>query len=529
VSLDEPRSRSHSAENVDPTRGVEVADEAADGVSDEDEIVASADEAATAEGDEGRVEDAPLALRWRVGCRALGIGCLVHLSLPDAHRLDWLVPNVVLAASAISLLFVPRPGTPRASATFVGIVVAKLVPLIFLGDQLTQSLVLALYASSALLFARAMPPRRDAPRRDAVDASTSRDAPRDVGHEPDAPHDATHARAVRLLLLGVYGLAAFHKTNRDFLDPAVSCATGGMRLLADNWSLPFPEGATGAMWPHLFLATEAALVLLGTWRPAWALLIAIAMHVPLTIVFAPAFAWVMLPGWVAFLRDEDLAHLGHVARTRRGWVLGLGLGAAIVSATLYFRDHWIPYPAWQLVELSLWILLAWLVVALVTRRGGALVGRLAWNERAGRFAFVPLAILLANGTTPYLGLQFHHTAAMLSNLRIDAGCWNHLLVPESVRIVDPYVRVETMTVGPRTPGPEVLITIARESLWHPASLRDATARWCEAGAAPIGLELRYEGRTLEVEDACTHLPLPSQTSGLFQTNLPRECPARCIH
>ena len=521
----------------------------------------------------------PLCLRWRVGCRALAVGCFVHLSLPDAHRLDWLVPNFVLAMAATSLLLPPRPGTARAYATFFGIALAKLVPLVFLGDQLTQSLLLALYAICALLFARALPPStnaqasldthdtphvRDTPHAqrphahrphahrphahrphahrphahgtpDAPDAPDTPDTPdaHDTPHASlesrDAPHDATHARAVRLLLLGVYGLAAFHKTNRDFLDPAVSCATGGMKLLADNWSLPFPDGASAAHWPHLFLLTEAALVLLGVWRPAWALLIALTMHVPLTIVFAPAFAWVMLPGWVAFLRDEDLVHLAHVWRTKRAWVIGLGLVPAITSAALYFRDHWIPYPAWQFVELSLWFLLAWLVVALVTRRGGVLTGRLAWNERTRSFTFVPLVILLLNGTTPYLGLQFHHAAAMLSNLRIDEGCWNHLLVPESVRVIEPYVRIEAMEVGPETPAPGALISHAREALWHPASLRDAVERWCDAGAAPVALELRFEGRRLLVDDACEHLPLPAQASGLFQTNLPRQCPARCIH
>lgn len=479
----------------------------------------------------------PLSLRWRVGCRALAIGCFVHLSLPDAHRLDWLVPNLVLAMAATSLLLAPRPGTARAYATFSGIALAKLVPLVFLGDQLTQSLLIALYSLCALLFARALPPptnanasphdTRDTPH--ANDTPHAHDTPHASLESRGAPHDATHARAIRLLLLGVYGLAAFHKTNRDFLDPAVSCATGGMKLLADNWSLPFPEGASAALWPHLFLLTEAALVLLGVWRPAWALLIALAMHVPLTIVFAPAFAWVMLPGWVAFLRDEDLAHLAHVWRTKRAWVIGLALVPAIASAALYFRDHWIPYPAWQLVELSLWFLLAWLVVALVTRRGGVLTGRLAWNERTRSFTFVPLAILLVNGTTPYLGLQFHHAAAMLSNLRIDEGCWNHLLVPESVRVVEPYVRIEAMEVGPETRAPEALITHAREALWHPASLRDAVERWCDAGAAPIALELRFEGRRVSVDDACDHLPLPAQARGLFQTNLPRRCPARCIH
>ncbi|MCA9612078.1 MAG: hypothetical protein KC586_04885, partial [Myxococcales bacterium] len=188
------------------------------------------------------------------------------------------------------------------------------------------------------------------------------------------------------------------------------------------------------------------------------------------------------------------------------------------------------YPAWQLVELSLWILLGGYVVALVTRRDGALTGRLANLERGRPGAWVPLGLLLLSGTTPYLGLQFHHAAAMLSNLRVDEGCWNHLLVPESVRGSDPYVRVEDIEVGPSVRGPEALKERARSMLWHPASLRTGIEDWCEAGAAPLRLTLRYHDTRHEVRDACVDpLPLPWQPPGLFQTNLPRECPARCIH
>lgn len=461
------------------------------------------------------LEDPPLSLRWRAWCRAFGFGCLVHLTLPDAHRVAWIVPNVLLGAAALSLLAPPRPRSRRFVVTFAAVALSKLASLVFGGDQLTQSVVLLLSALSALALVR---------------APTARDA---------APHDATHAHGLRLLFLGVYGLAAFHKTNRDFLDPTFSCATGGMRLLAENWSLPLPEGAADAAWPHLFLATEAALVVLGGWRPAYALLVALLMHLPLTIVFAPAFAWVMLPGWLSFLRDEDLAHLRRTWQQRRRAVLALGLAPAAASATLYFRDHWVAYPAWQLVELSLWLLLALYSVALVTRRGGALMGRLAWSEarpdaarpnaRHRRLARIPLLLLLAVGATPYLGVQFHHAGAMLSNLRVDEGCWNHLVIPESVRWRDPYVRVEAITPGPGTPGPEALATHARSLLWNPASLREAVARWCEAGAAPLALELRYHGRSVLTDDACVALPLPWEPSGLFQTNLPRECPARCIH
>ncbi|MBX3251145.1 MAG: hypothetical protein KF901_28470 [Myxococcales bacterium] len=449
--------------------------------------------------------------RWSTWCRAFGVGNLVHLTLPDTHALAWLVPNLLLGGGALSLLIrPPTPGTLRFALSFGGIAVGALWPLLFLGDQLTQSVALTLSALAALVL---VPPTRNS--------------------------DAALAAALRWITLGVYAIAAFHKLNADFLDPEVSCATGGVELLAANWSLPLSDQHLSAFWPALFLATEAGLVALAIARPALALLGALLMHIPLTIVFAPAFAWVMLPGWVAFLRDEDVAWIATVWRTRRRLVLTLGLAPAIASAALYFRDHWIPYPAWQLVELSLWLLLGLYAVALVTRapeRGDALRGRLAWTDRdeglRWRHRLAPLfaCVIAANAATPYLGVQFHHAGAMLSNLRVDEGCWNHLLVPERVRLYDPYVRVSRFDAGGAIRGPAALSEHVRERLWHPASFRAALTRYCAAGAAPLALELTYRGAQHATRDACAAPPpLPSQAEGLFQTNLLRECPQRCIH
>ena len=442
-------------------------------------------------------------LRYRVWARAWALGALAHLTLPDALQLSWLVPDLLLLTGALVLLVrPPAPPSRLFVAAWLAAAVGLAWPLLALGDQLTQSGYLLGGALAALLTLR----RGD---------------------------DRDLAAAIRLLTLLVYAVAAFHKLNHDFLDPSVSCATGGMRLLAANWSLPLDPPALRALWPPLFLGVELGLVALFLARPAIGAGLGVAMHIPLTIIFAPSFAWVMIPGWVAFFRDADLRHLGALLRRRWRPVLLLGGALGILSAALYFRDHWIAYPLWQLKELVLWPFAVFVALALARRPPGVLRGRLAWTEPGGPrrpFAWLLAALFLANAATPYLGLQFHHAGAMLSNLRVDAGCWNHLLVPEAVRLREPYVRLDEVRVGGAVRGPRALEAWAEERLWHPASAREAIGEWCARGAAPLALRLRHGDLDVRLEDACAEpLPLPEQPPGLFKTNLLRACPQRCIH
>jgi hypothetical protein len=78
-----------------------------------------------------------------------------------------------------------------------------------------------------------------------------------------------------------------------------------------------------------------------------------------------------------------------------------------------------------------------------------------------------------------------------------------------------------------------LIELLEERLWPPTALRDAVAEACRHGAAPLALEgfagERSEGDRWSTTDACARLPVPEGRPGLFQTNLERACPQRCIH
>jgi len=434
------------------------------------------------------VADADKGSAYSRYARAYAIGSLAHLTLPDAWQLSWLLPDLLLLAAAGLLWW--RPTRIAWALAAIGLA----VPLVFLGDQLTQSVYLLGCALAGVLAA---------------------DAPRSV------------VQSARALTVGTYVVAGFHKLNRDFFEPSVSCASGGMQLLAENWSLPIAPESLAAVWPPLFLGAELGLALLLWRRPGVAMPMALLMHIPLTIVFAPSFAWVMAAGWVACLEERQQDAMLATWRARWPVVVGSGLVGGGVSAALYFRDHWVPYPAWQLKELALWVVLAWVV--LTWREAPQVMRAARCRPRVERRWLAPAMGLLfaANAMTPYLGLQFHHAGAMLSNLRIDEGCWNHLLVPESVRTRDPYVRVEALHTDAR--GEHALRELARERLWHPADLRDAVDRWCDQGAAPLRLRFEYAERTHETTDACETLPLPAQPRGLFQTNLHRLCPNVCVH
>jgi hypothetical protein len=343
---------------------------------------------------------------------------------------------------------------------------------------------------------------------------------------------------VRVLTAGTYAIAAIHKLNRDFLDPSVSCANAGVSVLADNWAvsaLAAPKLA--AAWPFLFLAAELAAATLLVVRPSAGMLLALLMHIPLTIVFAPSFAFVMISGWACFLTEREIAHLGETLRARWKWIVALGIALGTASFVLYMQRHWVVYPFWSFKEALLWTGVVWLVIALVRRPPGALGWWSAWRERPPhglRWApWIAGALWLANGLTPYTGLQIHHTGAMLSNLRIDRGCWNSLLFPESMRAIEPYVRIDEVELGDIS-GREELEAQVTETLFSPAQLRTESRSWCAHGAAPVRVRGTYQGRAFESPDLCDEdaWPLPEPAlPGLrrYQTNLPRPCPHRCIH
>ncbi len=453
---------------------------------------------------------------YPIYARAYGLATLARLSLPDAMEGRWLLVALVHLAGASMLLF---------NGCILGwllCLIGALSGVLWLGDVLTQSAYLVLCALSALGCAMAQWRGRDGFLRDGLPV------------------------AIRVVTVGFYAWAVIHKLNRDFLDSGTSCANGGLeRLVSSSRFVEFSQwfGATLATdaraWPIVYVAIELGVVALLLRRPAWGVLCAAMMHVPLTIIFAPSFALVMASGWVCFFRIAELEALGRSFRHWWRWILLVAGGAWCVSQRLFFVGRWSTDPDWCIKEGLVWILVVWLGLTIVRRADaqheGDFRGPGVWLDRAARpekcWALVMGLLVVANGLTPYLGLQFHHTGAMLSNLRIDAACHNSLIFPLGLQVRDPYVRIESIGLAP---GPTTADSVAyiQSRLFSMRALYRARRRWCAKQTEALVVTVTHGGRRVEVPNLCAEqgwpfgLPLPMRR---FQATLPRTCHQRCIH
>lgn len=452
----------------------------------------------------------PRDLRYRIVVWCFVIGSASHLWLADAWQLDWVPANLVYLVGLAVLLAGGGPVGWALSA------VGLAIPLLFLRDQLTQSVFLLAVSLAGTLYT-------------SVDAAPGR--------------VDSFFSTVRGLTVVTYSLAVFHKLNEQFLDPRYSCANYGMDEVYTYWNLePGLFAALEPIHPYVALGFEIAIplaYLLG-WRHL-ARTVAVIFHIPLTMTMAPAFAFVMAVGHAAFLTDSDIEGLRETFRKHRRWLLSAA--AFITAVSLAMHGAW-PEPLMVPREFALWLCLLWFPLQGARRLRAREAPRPpeegARGPRPNRGARLIVGLFLLNGFTPYLGLQFQHAAAMLSNLRIDEGCWNHYLVPESARLTDDYVRVEQAWFG--EPGRiEEYEKIVLEQLWSPPQIRQMRRNWCRDELRPFHMRGTFRGRTWEIQDLCDEAEAwPFTDDGVlgveifgdylrFQKNLMRECPQECIH
>jgi hypothetical protein len=355
-----------------------------------------------------------------------------------------------------------------------------------------------------------------------------------------------------------YLVSAFHKANLTFLhDPIHSCAQEGWRRLAAWWPAPWTDLLAPSWldpWLGLIIVlVEVALGLALLVAPRLGLTAAALFHASLLVTFEPVFGLVMALGFVCRLGPPPVRWwLRHARPLVWTALFGLAWGAWLAVQPMGALARWDLAPRWAL--------------HIVAAMGGLLAWRDPWPcawgwplpRRAGRdpaqarppgiLAPSPapplalasiLALYLTHAMTPYLGHSVQHAGAMLSNLRIDEGCWNHVLVPRRLALHDPYIRIDHARLGEF--GDARREALLRATLWSSTALRQIRRNWCVQRYRPFRLEGTHLGATFVLDDLCDPAtPLPSGP-GVFggpewvpgwlrlQKNLPRHCPEACIH
>ncbi len=450
---------------------------------------------------------------WRVMGIAFALGCFAHLLIADTWQLSWIVPDIFLLTGAIIVLLRP------CALGFILCIPGLLWPLLFLRDQLTQSVLLLLFSTSAataLLL----------PRFSIKDA----------------------IQTWRLILVSTYALATLHKLNTDFLNPSTSCANYGWSEILHTWDIPALTHISSPLFfdalPGIVIATEALLTtlyLLRLRRLAWTL--AIAFHLPLTMTMAPAFFFVMMIGHIAWAEEEDLTHIKKLTQSHPKTLAIILCTSLIPGGFSLALTRITPEPSMVVRELMIWALLGLSLSWPITSTWGSFLQRKkSILTRPSPLAMITGGfILLHSVLLPYTGKKMHHAGAMLSNLRTDAGCWNSIVFPESMRLTDDYIRVNSVYFHHPGHDPEYEQLLTQQ-LWSPPQLRQMQRNWCAPHNRPFFLQGTFKNRTFTIEDLCALQPheLPFKDAGIlnlelfpdalrFQKNLQRACPQKCIH
>jgi hypothetical protein len=241
----------------------------------------------------------------------------------------------------------------------------------------------------------------------------------------------------RVLLLVMYFFGVFHKINEGFLDPSVSCAVAlWERMPWPLYLLDHPAIHYLTIYGTFVVEAAIVVMLLVPKFRHLGIVLGIGFHGLLALsgyAMYPAFSTLTVALHVLYLSPAQAQHIVG-SDPFRGLVKGLASwrGALLLPAIMVLIGWFAIIGNFNLVAL-VWLILALLVAWVILFPGGRmpsrsdepagtlLWSRLGWLNLIGALFFVSCAL-------PYAGIKTAQSMNMFSNLRIEGGINNHLIM-----------------------------------------------------------------------------------------------------
>ncbi len=264
------------------------------------------------------------------------------------------------------------------------------------------------------------------------------------------------APAARLTFLICYGFAAFSKLNTHFIVADSSCARelADIQIAVSPW-LSRVSVPTLAGWMTVLCESSVALLLIPRRTRRYGILVGVVFHT--ILVISPAIAvfdfsmtvYTMLFLFAGANVGDELSKkvdaftkeapaIPELATTLLTPILiaiaGFMIGRSAMGYPLY-GDPTLTRLNW-LCNMPIAATVIYCTITLLFGKN-AISPSATFRPRMALHAIV-LALAVFNGLCPYLGLKTQGSFTMFSNLRTEAGHWNHLIVPASVRLIDGY-------------------------------------------------------------------------------------------
>ncbi len=263
---------------------------------------------------------------------------------------------------------------------------------------------------------------------------------KDTRDEKKSELDAAHISVFRISVIIAMFFATFHKLNADFFNPEVSCASALSKELSLWWRFPFPKFMLNVK-PYQIVLGEGLIPVLLIFYPRVGILFTLLFLGLIGHIGPTVFTMMMFMMACAFFRHEDGAIILKRLERHWSWLLVIILVVLGISSKLYTgKRTWFEFHVYQNVMITLVFCVLWSFTADWKERRNSVylktlltprfnLRTLFPSDKAIRIALISFALLFfLNGMSPYFGLKYRLSFAMLSNLRVDEARWNSLLI-----------------------------------------------------------------------------------------------------
>ena len=273
----------------------------------------------------------------------------------------------------------------------------------------------------------------------------------------------------RYLLLLMYVFGIFHKINADFLNPSSSCAVTLWK------TYPFPDFIQNGLWAH-YLAIYATFIIEGFVLISllfkktryYGVIAGVSFHIFLgfsSFAYYPAFSMLSIALHTLFLPINTFENFKasllykHFSKAKLLWPY---LSLTLVGLLLYFSTEHNHYGLMAIFSVLAIPLLLFIVA--FTKKENKTVPT---KRPKSLFAMVLATLFFLNCIMPYMGLKTRQTLNMFSNLHLENGRSNHLILsnkPWPFEYLEGSVKIIELKIKDQ---PNVIVpTIQNELVYH---------------------------------------------------------------
>lgn len=307
---------------------------------------------------------------------------------------------------------------------------------------------------------------------------------------------------LRWMTILLYGAAAFHKMNPDFLAPVTGCGAQYLSSAMHRLGLqpPSPELAALGAWAGLAVELAIPCLLLVRKTRVAGVLLGTAFHAGLALMGYPRFSALMLALLPLFIDLRGLAPFGR--RLAPAWtalrycVLAAAAGYAVwkqFAPAARVPVEWVGGLDQALTAAILALCLSAPLIVLAAKPGRPERRLLRMN----RWAIAVPALMALSALSPYLGLSTLQSFSMYSNLVTEGGRGNHVLLGATPALFD----YQSDLVQIRSSSIAELQRYAEEGWTMPWVRLVRLVHYHLGGSTPIRIEYVRGGRIYIVDDA----------------------------